>query len=211
MVRFLSILVVLTGVAGLAGCSPPPPPVNQAPLVEQAFEGFRDEIGLGRAQEALDYLDQPTRDYLDGVVSKPPSSSEPEVSRLIRGAAEKIAPGSTGPDASIAKPLQALMSQGILGPRDLAALTLGPVFIDSTGRKAHAEVLWLGSPTTLQVLFYLNEAGVWKIDLLNLLPYATKALATDQTLKRETEDQEIERLLRAVPGPPPAAATGAAH
>jgi hypothetical protein len=182
----------------VAACSSPPP-ADQAPLVQQVFDGFKDQIALGHAQQALDYLDQPTLDYLQAAATREPSPTEPEVDQLIRRALLKLSPAGIGPGFALAQPLQRLLDLGLIRPGDLATLTLGPVSIDSTGRTAHAEALWVGAPTTLQVIFLRNDSGAWKIDLLNLLTYASSALTMDRTLKRETEDQQIDRLVRAVP------------
>ena len=201
MVRTPFISAVLVLAAALGGCSPPAPPSEQAPLVQQAFEGFKDQVALAHAPETLAYLDRPTRDYLRQAVTRAPAPSDSAVDLLIRRAAQKLSPEGIGPDFNLEVPLQKLMNQAGIRPADLGALALGPVSVDATGRNAHAEALWAGTPTTLQVIFVRDESGAWKIDLLNLLTYASTAMTMDRTLKRETEDQQIDRLLRAVPSP----------
>lgn len=201
MARILYLLVVFALAASLGGCSPPRPPSEQVPAVEQAFEGFKDQVSLSHAGQALAYLDQPTQDYLRSAVTRAPGPSDTAVDLLIRRAVAKISPGDTDPNFSLEVPLQKLMDKVSIRPADLAALSIGPVAVDATGNGAHAEALWAGTPTTLQVIFVRDSTGAWKIDLLNLLTYASTAMTMDRTLKRETEDQQIERLLRAVPAP----------
>jgi len=201
MVRPLFLPAVFALVAVLAGCSPPPPPSEQAPLVQQAFDGFKDQVVLAHAGQALAYLDQPTLDYLRHAAVTPPDPTESAVDLLIRRAAEKLSPGGVGAGFKLEEPVQKLMDHVGLRPSDRVPLTLGPVSVDATGNGAHAEALWGGRPTTLQIIFARDSSGAWKIDLLNLLNYATTAMTMDRTLKGETEDQQIERLLRAVPAP----------
>jgi hypothetical protein len=193
-------LVVVLLAAGVAACSAPPQG-DQVPLVQQAFEGFKDQIALEHAHGALAYLDQPTRAYLEGVALREPSVTDPEIDQLIHRAAVKLTPQGMGPGFSVEQPLQRLLDKGLISPSDLAVLTIGPVAVDATGQHAHAEALWLGHPTTLPVLFNRVETGEWKINLLNLLTYASAALTMDRTLKRETEDQQLDRLVRIVPNP----------
>jgi hypothetical protein len=193
-------LFVAALVLGVAGCSSAPPS-DQAPLVRQAFDGFKDQVALGHAREALDYLDQPTRDYLQSAATRDPSGSGPEVDLVIRRAVQKLTPGGVGPDFDLAQPVQRLLDLGLVRPGDLAQLTLGPVHVDPPGRTAQAEAIWTGAPTTLQIHFQRDDSGSWKIDLLNLLPYASSALTMDRALKRETQDQQLDRLIGALPNP----------
>ena len=111
---------------------------------------------------------------------------------------EKFTPDPIGPDLNLATPLQRLMGGGVLQPRDLDPLTLGPVTVDPSGQTAQAEAIWAGHGTTLQLTFR-REDDRWKIDLLNLLPYAASALTMDRAIKRETEEEQIARLIRALP------------
>lgn len=201
MARILHLTAVLALAAALGGCSPVRPPSDQVPLVQQAFEGFKDQVSLSHAGQALAYLDQPTQDYLRTAITRAPGPSDSAVDLLIRRAAQKLSPGGIGPDFKLEVPLQKLMDKVPIRPADLAALGLGPVAVDATGNGAHAEALWAGTPTTLQVVFVRDSTGAWKIDLLNLLTYASTAMTMDRTIKRETEDQQVDRLLRAVPAP----------
>lgn len=196
-VRPLFLLATAALAALAVGCSHPAPAEEQA-QVRQAFEGFKDQVALEHAGPALAYLDRPTLDYLQAAVTRPPSETEPATDLLLRRAAEALSPGGSGPGFDLTVPLQRLLSGGVLQPRDLDPVTLGPVSLDADGQTARAEVVWTGKGTTLQLLFRREGSG-WKIDLLNLLPYASSALAMDRAIKRETEDEQIARLVGAIP------------
>jgi hypothetical protein len=198
-VRPILLLVAITLAALSAGCSHPAPAEEQA-QVRQAFDGFKDQVALAHAQPALAYLDRATLDYLQAAATRPPSDTEPATDLLLRRAAEKLTPSTIDAGFNLATPLQRLLDQGVVQPRDLDPITLGPVSLDSSGQTAQGEVFWSGKGTTLQLVFKREDSG-WKIDLLNLLPYASSALAMDRAIKRETEDEQIARLVRALPNP----------
>ena len=197
-VRFLTLPVAVL-VACLAGCARPAPADVQAE-VRKTFDSFKDEIALGHAQTALGFLDRETLEYFKTAAARPPSPTEPATDLLVRRAFEKYTPGGIGPDFTLGPPLQRLFDKGILRPGDLDPLTLGPVTADPNGATAQGEAIWDGRSTTLQVTFR-REDGVWKIDLLNLLPYAASALTMDRTIKRETQDEQVARLVGALPTP----------
>jgi hypothetical protein len=199
IVRPFILLAAATLAVALAGCSRPAPAQEQAE-VKQTFDGFKDQVSLDHAGPALAYLDRATLDYLQAAATRPPSETEPATDLLIRRAMEKLTPGGIGPGFTLAVPVQRLLDQGVLQPRDLEPLTIGPVTLGSDGETAQAEALWQGGGTTLQLTFR-REAGGWKIDLLNLLPYAGSALSMDRAIKRETEDEQIARLVGALPNP----------
>ncbi len=198
-VRLLFLCALAAGAVALGGCSQPTPVEEQA-QVKQAFDGLKDQVALGHAGLALAYLDRATLDYLQAAATRPPSSTEPTADLLIRRAAEKLTPGGVGPGFTLAAPLQRLLDQGVLNPRDLEPLTLGAVSVEASGERAQAEAFWHGDGTTLQIHFQ-HEDGGWKIDLLNLLPYASSALTMDRAIKRETEDEQVARLISALPNP----------
>ena len=198
-VRPFLLFAAVALVAALTGCSHPAPAEEQA-QVQQAFDGFKDQIALDHARAALDCLDRATLAYIQSAATRPPSSDEPATDLLIRRALEKFEQGPITPDIDLADPLQRLLDQGILRPGDLDPLTLGPVTLDNDGRAARAEALWHGKPTTLPIVFR-REDNRWKIDLLNLLPFAASALVMDRAIKRETEDEQIARLVGALPNP----------
>jgi len=168
--------------------------------VQQAFDGFKDSLALAHAHEALNYLDQPTRDYLQQIATKAPDPADPELVILIRRAVAKLTPGGIQPGFTIEKPLQRVLNAGWVTPADLGGLTIGPATLAADGTHAQAEALWEGAPSTFQLQF-VRESGAWKIDLFNLLPIADSALTMDRTVKNQTEAQQLERLVDAVPNP----------
>jgi hypothetical protein len=200
--RSLFPTVRLAGLAvlfSLAGCAPPSNP-DAAQRVRDAFTAFKSALGAGHAQEALDSLDESSRDYLQLAVTNPtaPATPDEEVHELVRQSVAKLTPGGIQPGFSLETPLQRVLNAGWIDPNALDELDLGPVTVE--GGQAHAEVMWRGEPTTLQLAF-VRESGAWKIDLLRLVTYAEMALNMDRSVKGETEPQQIARLVAQVPTP----------
>jgi hypothetical protein len=183
----------------MAGCSPPSDP-DEAPHVRDAFIAFKGALEGGHAQTALDGLDESSRNYLQAAVTIPavPAAPDEEMRQIVRQSVAKLTPGGIQPGFKLATPLQRVLDAGWIDPHALDELDLGPVTVE--GSQAHAEVLWRGDPTTLQLTFY-RESGAWKIDLLRLIAYAEVALNMDRSVKGETEPQQIARLVAQVPTP----------
>ena len=187
-VRSYSFLIAFTALAlTLGGCSAPPPTTEeQKQQVQQAFDGFKDSLALAHAHEALNYVDQPSRDYLQQIATKAPDPADSELVILIRRAVAKLTPGGIQPGFTIETPLQRVLNAGWVTPADLGDLTIGPVTLVTDGAHAQAEALWQGTPSTFQVQF-VRESDAWKIDLFNVLPIAQSALTMDRTVKNQTE------------------------
>jgi hypothetical protein len=202
MVRPFYLFIALAALAMMpGGCAPPPPAADQqTQQIQQGFDGFKDALSLAHAHEALNFVDKPSRDYLQQVAMSTPDAADPELVQLIRQSVAKITPGGIQPGFTVEKPLQRVLDAGWITPADLGAITIGPVTLAPDGAHAHAEIFWQGTATTFQAIF-AREGDAWKIDLLNLLPYAQAALAMDRTVKNETETQQVDRLVRQVPNP----------
>jgi len=199
-VRSVSFAGRLAGVLALvclAACKPATDQ-DKAQQVRDAFGAFKDAFGARQAKRALDCLDQPSRHYLQSAATTPEISTAPdaEVRELVRQTVVKLTPGGVGPDFSLETPLQRVLDAGWINAQDLQGLDLGPVTFQ--GDQARAEVIWQGTPTTLN-LFFVRESGVWKVDLLQLVSYAVIALRMDRTVKGQTESQQIARLVAQVP------------
>jgi hypothetical protein len=192
----LAILAIVPG-----GCAPPPPSADQqTQQVQQGFDGFKDALALAHAPQVLNFVDKPSRDYLQALATHAPDPADAELVQLIQRSVVKLTPGGIQPGFTIEKPLQRVLDAGWITPADLGAITIGPVTLAPDGAHAHAEVFWQGTATTFQAIF-VREGDAWKIDLLNLLPYAQTALAMDRTVKGETEAQQLDRLVGEVPSP----------
>jgi hypothetical protein len=192
-------LIGLAALACLAACTAPTDPNDQKP-VRQAFEDFKSALVTKHAQQALDGLDQPSRDYLQSAVTKPPdfTGADEEVRELVRQVVTKLTPGGIQPGFKLATPLQRVLDAGWINAHALDGLDLGPVSIQ--GDSARAEILWQGQGTMLHLIF-VRESGVWKIDISPLAPYAETALQSDRMVKGETEAQQIAQLVARVPAP----------
>lgn len=199
-VRSFSFAVRLAGLvaaACLCACHPADNIADQE-SVRQSFEDFKAALAARHAQQAIDALDQSTRDYLRTSVTGPldPSAADEEVRELVHQTVAKLTPGGIRPGFRLETPLQRVLDAGWINENDLGELDLGPVIVQ--GGQARAEIMWQGQPTTLQLVF-VRESGKWTIDLLQLVSYAELALRMDRTVKGQAETEQIARLVAQVP------------
>ena len=184
----------------LSACAPAVPnDQEQQAQIREVFASFKADLFSGHAKQALAYLDRDSLNYFQTAATKSPApgAKDAQIQYLLHRVLEKITPGGIKPGFTLDVPVQRILDAGWLTTRDLDHIELGPVKI--TGGQAQTEILWEGSHTTFQ-LFFLRQDG-WKIDIITMLPYAELALQSDRAIRRETDAQQLDRLVSQVPVP----------
>jgi hypothetical protein len=150
------------------------------------------------------YIPHHVDDYLNTLNAAPGTapganaapSQNPGVDLLLRRALEKKVPPDLRANLTLAALIQRITDRHLLDPHDLREISLGPVAID--GDHASAEVYYGGMLTAVRLQF-LKEDGLWKIDVLALLPYAETLMRLDREIKRESEEQQVDQLVAKLP------------
>ncbi len=156
-----------------------------------------------QTDQAMTYLPSHVDDYLHALNSSPAATSAnasasqwPCVDLLLRTALEKKVPPDLRANLTLNALLQRITDRNLFNPRDMQEIALGHVSVNDD--HASAEVYYQGMLTALRLNF-IKEDGVWKIDVMAILPYAEMLMKVDRTIKNETQAQQVDQLVSKLP------------
>jgi hypothetical protein len=163
--------------------------------VAKVFDKWKEDILAHRVDQAMAYMPRNVDAYL-ATLNAPPAadavSSHPAVDLLLRRALAEKVPADLRAHLTLAALLQRIVDENLFNPRELRKITVGPASVE--GDKASAGIYYNGMITPVRLSF-LKENGVWKIDVLGLLPYGETAMLLDRTLNRQSEDAQVNELV----------------
>lgn len=172
--------------------------------VKTDFDSFRHAVLERHAEQVITYLPQNVSDYLvllNTGGSAPPDASAaasdaPGVNLLLRTVLDqKVAPAVRA-HLNLEILLQRLGDRGLLDSREIRGVSLGRVVV--TKDRASAELYFQGNLLPLRLPF-VKQAGVWKVDLLSMLPYAEVLMRLDRAVTGKTESQQVAQIVRPLP------------
>jgi hypothetical protein len=199
LLALLSCFIVL----GEMGCSPNTP--REQARVTEAFEAWRNAVINQQTDQAMAYIPRHVDDYLNalnsGAVNPAPSakdaaSQSPGVDLLLRTALVKKVPPDLRSKLTLGTLWQRITDRHLFNPRDVREIDLGHVSVN--GDHAYAELYYQGTLTALRLPF-IKEGGVWKIDVMAILPYAEVLMRVDRAIKGETESEQVDQLVSKLP------------
>lgn len=175
--------------------------------VRKTFESWQNAMVDSHVDQSMAYIPQNVYDYfhiLNSAIKAPAANDPlqstlrgfPGVDLLLRTALEKKVPGSLRPNLTLNGLVQLAADKRLFKPRDIRQITLGYIAIN--GNHASADIYYQGTLTALRMPF-LREDKQWKIDVLAILPYVEVLMRVDRAIKGETEDQQVNRLVGAMP------------
>lgn len=197
------LLALLAGM-GLASCSSLGPTSEQA-KISHAFNAWKEAMIHHQTDRAMAYIPRHVDNYLHTLNSVPvvsasaantPASQSPGVDLFLRTALEKKVPADLRANLTLGALLQRISDRNLFNPRDIREIALGRVSI--TGDRASAEVYYQGMLTALRLPF-IKEDGVWKIDVMGILPYAEVLMHVDRAIKNESQTQQVDQLVSKLP------------
>jgi len=199
--RLLLALVVLAGTASCSRLGQTGEPAQ----VAQAFASWKTAVINRETGKAMTYIPRHVDDYLQALNSPvvdstpaanvPPSPS-PGVDLLLRTALEKKVPADLRSHLTVAALMQRIADRNLLNPHNVQQIALGQVSVN--GNRASAEVYYQGTLTALRLPF-IKEGDAWKIDVMDLLPYAEVLMRVDRAVKGETEAQQVDQIVSKLP------------
>jgi hypothetical protein len=195
----------LVFVLGAASCSHGP--TSAQDQVKHAFTAWKTEILNRQTDQAMAYIPHNVSAYLNALNSdaatpgsaapaRPALSPTPGVDRLLRTALEKKVPPDLRAGLTLDLLVQRITARRLFNPRDLRQVDLGRISVN--GDHASAEIYFQGSLTALQLPF-MREDGVWKIDVLAILPSAELLMRVDRAIKGENESEQVDQLVNKLP------------
>jgi hypothetical protein len=192
-------LAACLALLALAACHHTDTRAEQA-RVAQTFDAWKQAVLDHHAGQSTIYIRRNADDYLASIKTPPASgaaaSPHPAVDLYLRRALATKVPPDLRANLTLATLLQRISDRNLVNPRDVSALTLGPV--DVEGSKASATIYYNGVVTPVSLAF-LKEDGAWKIDILSILPWTETLLTLDRLVTRKSEDEQVDQLVAKLP------------
>jgi hypothetical protein len=193
-----ALLLLVTGVVLFFALNRPHGPPAEQANAARAFGAWKDDILAHHVDQAMAFMPRNADAYLASLIAPPvmsaanSPSAHPAVDMLLRRALAEKVPPDLRAHLTLAVLLQRIVDKNLYDARELRKLTVGPASVD--GDKASAQLYYDGMITPVS-LGFLKEDGVWKIDILSLLPWGETAMLVDRTLHRQGEDAQVTDLV----------------
>jgi hypothetical protein len=183
---------------GMAGCNRNA--AKQA-RVKADFEAFRLAILERHADQISLYLPQNVGDYLARLKGDPsmPANAPygaPSVNLLLRTALDQKVDPALRAHLNLQLLLQRLSDRGLLDCHEIRGLSIGRVSI--AGDRATAELYFDNNLLPLR-LPLVKQAGLWKVDLVAMIPYAEVLMRLDRAITGKTESQQVAQIVHPLP------------
>jgi hypothetical protein len=183
----------------LGACQRAKPDAEEA-QVAQTFDAVKSALLDRDSEKALAYVPRGVDAYLNTIkapiAAGATPSPHPTVDLYLRRALVEKVPPDLRAQLTFATLLRRVLDRHLIHPRDLRGLSIGPVTVAVD--RASAEVYDDGVITPVRLPF-LREDGVWKLDILALLPDIETLLYLDRTLTRQTADVQVDQLVAKLP------------
>jgi hypothetical protein len=169
--------------------------------VKADFEAFRLAILERHADRISLYLPQNVGDYLarlNGDPSAPASApyGAPGVNLLLRTVLDQKVNPALRAHLNLQLLLQRLSDRGLLDCHEIRGLSIGRVSID--GDRATAELFFDNNLLPLR-LPLVKQSGLWKVNLVAMIPYAEVLMRLDRAITGKTESQQVAQIVHPLP------------
>ena len=197
--RSLCVLALAGLIAlGLTSCSRDS--AKQA-RVKADFEAFRLAIIERHADQISLYLPQNVGDYLARLNNDPATPANapygaPGVNLLLRTALDQKVNPALRAHLNLQLLLQRLSDRGLLDCHEIRGLSIGRVSI--AGQRATAELYFDNNLLPLR-LPLVRQSGLWKVDLVAMIPYAEVLMRLDRAITGKTESQQVAQIVHPLP------------
>jgi hypothetical protein len=176
---------------------------TQQAQVKSDFASFRSAILNRHADQIYRYLPQNVGDYLamlntPGDASAPsgPIYGSPGVNLLLRTVLDQKVDPSLRAHLNLQLLLQRLSDRGLLDCHEIRGLFLGRVSVN--GERATAELYFNNNLLPLR-LPLVKQEGLWKVDLIAMIPYAEVLMRLDRAITGKTESQQVAQIVHPLP------------
>jgi hypothetical protein len=180
--------------------------IDEAQMVRQVFEGYKQAVLSENGEAAASFLSQETIDYYGDMQQLAVCASPQEVRRQSMGNRMQVlllrwrVPPELLPQMSERELVAYAVNQGWIGKSSVVTMNISDVTVsDSVGV---AQVIQNDQPSRIKFRF-IKQSGAWKFDLMPLLQVFNvtfKELATQSGIE---ENNFIFRMLESLSGKQP--------